>query len=99
METFSIEGAIDEDNANRLRHHILSLLRSAMPSPPQLSRSIAVACGGNAEALVRIAAGPMIERIPDDQYAPAARSNLAHAALWTCPAGCAPSACAKIAPK
>ncbi|MGA8676080.1 MAG: hypothetical protein WB621_12745, partial [Candidatus Acidiferrales bacterium] len=64
METYSIEGAIDEDNANRLRHHILSLLRSAMPSPPRLSRSLAVACGGNAEALVRIAQGPPIERIP-----------------------------------
>jgi exopolyphosphatase / guanosine-5'-triphosphate,3'-diphosphate pyrophosphatase len=64
METYSIEGAIDEDDANRLRHHILSLLRSAMPSPPRLSRSLAVACGGNAEALVRIAQGPPIERIP-----------------------------------
>jgi exopolyphosphatase/guanosine-5'-triphosphate,3'-diphosphate pyrophosphatase len=64
METYSIEGAIDEDNANRLRHHILSLLRSAMPSPPKLNRSLAVACGGNAEALVRIAQGPPIERIP-----------------------------------
>jgi exopolyphosphatase/guanosine-5'-triphosphate,3'-diphosphate pyrophosphatase len=64
METFSIEGAIDEDNANRLRHHILALLRSAMPSPPRLTRSMAVACGGNAEALVRMAAGPMVERIP-----------------------------------
>ena len=64
METFSIEGAIDEDNANRLRHHIMALLRSAMPSPPRLSRSIAVACGGNAEALVRLAAAPMVERVP-----------------------------------
>jgi exopolyphosphatase/guanosine-5'-triphosphate,3'-diphosphate pyrophosphatase len=64
METFSIEGVIDEDNANRLRHHILALLRSAMPSPPRLNRSIAVACGGNAEALVRLAAGPMVERVP-----------------------------------
>jgi len=64
METFSIDGAIDEDNAHRLRHHILALLRSAVPSPPKLSRSIAVACGGNAEALVRMAAGPMLERIP-----------------------------------
>ena len=64
METFSIEGAIDEDNAKRLSHHILALLRSAMPSPPRLTRSIAVACGGNAEALVRMAAGPMVERIP-----------------------------------
>ena len=64
METFSIEGVIDEDNANRLRHHILALLRSAMPTPPRLSRSVAVACGGNAEALVRLAAGPLLERLP-----------------------------------
>jgi exopolyphosphatase/guanosine-5'-triphosphate,3'-diphosphate pyrophosphatase len=64
METYSIEGAIDEDNASRLRHHILSLLRSALPSPPKLSRAIAVACGGNAEALVRLASGPLVERTP-----------------------------------
>jgi len=64
METYSIKGAIDEDNANRLRHHVLSLLRSALPSPPKLSRAMAVACGGNAEALVRIAPGPLIERVP-----------------------------------
>ncbi len=64
METFSIEGAIDEERARRLRHHVLSLLRSAMPSPPKLSRAIAVACGGNAEALVRLASGPFVGRIP-----------------------------------
>ena len=64
METYSIEGAIDEDNAKRLRHHVLSLLRSAVPAPPNLSRSIAVACGGNAEALVRLAPGPIIGRSP-----------------------------------
>jgi len=64
METYSIEGAIDEDNANRLRLHTLALLRSAMPSPPKLSRALAVGCGGNAEALVRLAAGPFLGRIP-----------------------------------
>jgi exopolyphosphatase/guanosine-5'-triphosphate,3'-diphosphate pyrophosphatase len=64
METYSIRGAIDEDNANGLRHHVLALLRSALPSPPKLSRSISVACGGNAEALVRLAAGPMLGRTP-----------------------------------
>ncbi len=64
METFSIEGAIDEDNAARLRHHILSLLRSALPAPPKLSRAMAVACGGNAEALVRLASGPFAGRTP-----------------------------------
>jgi exopolyphosphatase/guanosine-5'-triphosphate,3'-diphosphate pyrophosphatase len=64
METYSIEGAIDEDNAHRLRLHILALLRSAMPSPPKLSRAVAVACGGNAEALVRLASGPFVGRTP-----------------------------------
>lgn len=64
METYAIEGAVDEDGARRLRHHILSLLRSALPSPPNLSRAVAVACGGNAEALVRLAAGPLFGRIP-----------------------------------
>lgn len=64
METYKIEGPIDEDKARRLRHHIFALLRSAMPSPPRLSREIAVACGGNAEALVRLASGPLVGRIP-----------------------------------
>ena len=64
METHSIEGAIDEDTARRLRHHTISLLRSAMPNPPNLSRAISVACGGNAEALVRLAPGPLVGRAP-----------------------------------
>ncbi|MGD0304761.1 MAG: HD domain-containing protein [Candidatus Acidiferrales bacterium] len=64
METFGIRGAIDENDANRLKHHVLALCRSAVPSPPKLSRGIAVGCGGNAEALVRLASGPLVERIP-----------------------------------
>jgi len=64
METFKLYGAIDEDSVNRLRHHILALLRSAMPSPPRLTRTIAVGCGGNAEALVRLAPGPLVDRVP-----------------------------------
>ncbi|MGH9690707.1 MAG: HD domain-containing protein [Candidatus Acidiferrales bacterium] len=64
METYSIQDAIDEDTARRLRHHIFSLLQSSLPSPPKLSRAIAVACGGNAEALVRLAPGPLTGRIP-----------------------------------
>jgi exopolyphosphatase / guanosine-5'-triphosphate,3'-diphosphate pyrophosphatase len=63
METYHVQGAITEDLAGRLRHHVLSLLRSAMPSPPQLQRSIVVACGGNAEALVRFAPAPNFGRI------------------------------------
>jgi exopolyphosphatase/guanosine-5'-triphosphate,3'-diphosphate pyrophosphatase len=64
METYSIQGRIDEDGARRLQHHVIALMRSALPSPPNLSRAIAVACGGNAEALARIAAGTPIERTP-----------------------------------
>src|SRR5271170_3828176 len=64
METYSIDGAIDEDTTRRLRHHVLSLLQSALPSPPKLSRALAVACGGNAEALVRLASGPFLGRTP-----------------------------------
>jgi exopolyphosphatase / guanosine-5'-triphosphate,3'-diphosphate pyrophosphatase len=64
METFDVRGAIDEEQAARIRHHILALCRSAIPSPPKLTRSIAVGCGGNAEALVRLSPGPLIERIP-----------------------------------
>lgn len=64
METYSIKGAIGEDDVKRLRHHIISLLESSLPSPPKLSRSIAVACGGNAEALVRLATGPFLGKIP-----------------------------------
>ena len=64
METYSIKGAIGEDDVKRLRHHIISLLESSLPSPPKLSRSVAVACGGNAEALVRLATGPFLDKIP-----------------------------------
>jgi exopolyphosphatase/guanosine-5'-triphosphate,3'-diphosphate pyrophosphatase len=64
LETFKIDGEIGEDMARRLRHHIFALLRSAVPSPPKLSRGIAVACGGNAEALVRLASGPLAGRVP-----------------------------------
>lgn len=64
METYGIQGAIAEDNVKRLRHHVLSLLQSAIAAPPKLSRAIAVACGGNAEALVRLAPGPFAGRTP-----------------------------------
>jgi exopolyphosphatase/guanosine-5'-triphosphate,3'-diphosphate pyrophosphatase len=64
METYGIEGAIGEDHVRRLRHHVISLLESSIPSPPNLSRAIGVACGGNAEALVRLAPGPFVGKSP-----------------------------------
>lgn len=64
METYSIQGRIDEEGARRMQHHVMALLRSALPSPPNLSRASSVACGGNAEALARLAAGMPFGRTP-----------------------------------
>ena len=58
METYKIEGVITEDTAARIKDHVLMLLRSAIPAPPNLSGAVAAACGGNAEALAPLAAGP-----------------------------------------
>lgn len=64
METYSIPGRMDEESARQLQHHVMALLRSALPSPPSLSRAIAVACGGNAEALARLAGGAPVKGTP-----------------------------------
>lgn len=64
METYAIEGRINEENAWRLQHHVMALLRSALPAPPNLSRALSVACGGNAEALARLAAGAPVGNVP-----------------------------------
>ena len=63
METFGIAGELNEEELERLRHHVLSMLRTAWPDQPDFSHAIAVACGGNAEALARIAAGPRVKGI------------------------------------
>jgi exopolyphosphatase/guanosine-5'-triphosphate,3'-diphosphate pyrophosphatase len=60
METYRIEGVITEDTATRIRDHVLTLLRSAIPSPQNLANAAAVACGGNAEALTFLAPGPRL---------------------------------------
>lgn len=60
METYSIEGAISEDTATRIRDHVLTLLRSAIPSRPNLANAHSVASGGNAEALTFLAPGPRL---------------------------------------
>jgi exopolyphosphatase / guanosine-5'-triphosphate,3'-diphosphate pyrophosphatase len=64
METCKIEGVISEDAAARIKDHVLMLLRSAIPAPPNLSGAVAAACGGNAEALAPIAAGPRLRGFP-----------------------------------
>ena len=58
METYRIEDSIDVDEEEEVRLHILAVLREHLPRPPNLSGQIAVACGGNAEALADLAPGP-----------------------------------------
>ncbi len=64
METLGIYGALSEDEFERVQHRVFSLFRSVWPTPPNLSGAIAVASGGNAEALARIAPGPRVAGIP-----------------------------------
>ncbi len=60
METLGIYGAFSEDECERVQHGVLSILQSVWPNPPDLSGSIAVASGGNAEALARLTPGPRV---------------------------------------
>lgn len=60
METLGIYGALSEDEFERVQHRVFSLFRSVWTAPPNLSGAIAVASGGNAEALARIAPGPRV---------------------------------------
>jgi len=60
IETLGIYGALSEDEFERVQHRVFSLFRSVWAAPPNLSGAIAVASGGNAEALARIAPGPRV---------------------------------------
>jgi exopolyphosphatase / guanosine-5'-triphosphate,3'-diphosphate pyrophosphatase len=60
MEAFRAQGVIHENTASDIRLHVLSVLQSALPSRPSASGPFAVACGGNAETLAGLAAGPRI---------------------------------------
>jgi exopolyphosphatase/guanosine-5'-triphosphate,3'-diphosphate pyrophosphatase len=58
METYNLHGAISEDDARKLRAHILAVLESSISRRLDLSNETAVLCGGNAEALALLAPGP-----------------------------------------
>jgi exopolyphosphatase/guanosine-5'-triphosphate,3'-diphosphate pyrophosphatase len=60
MEAFRAQGTIHEHTADDLRRHVLSVLRSVLPDRPRSATSLAVACGGNAETLAALAAGPKV---------------------------------------
>ena len=57
METFDIRDAMSAQQVGIMKSYILSLLRRYLPPDPLSPKSVAVACGGNAEALARIAPG------------------------------------------
>ncbi|HVA95626.1 MAG TPA: hypothetical protein VNI36_12075 [Candidatus Dormibacteraeota bacterium] len=57
MEAFQAQGVIHENTASEIRLHVLSVLQSALRRPCRAT-SLAVACGGNAETLAMLAAGP-----------------------------------------
>lgn len=60
METYRIEDSINVDEEEEVRLHLRAVLREHLPHPPDLSHQVAVACGGNAEALADLAPGPRV---------------------------------------
>jgi exopolyphosphatase / guanosine-5'-triphosphate,3'-diphosphate pyrophosphatase len=58
LETFRLNGAISEDDAEELAHYAHMMLESYWPDRPLLPEGSAVASGGNAEALARLFPGP-----------------------------------------
>jgi exopolyphosphatase / guanosine-5'-triphosphate,3'-diphosphate pyrophosphatase len=64
MSTLNIPGVISPAQAEQVRRYVRALLESKLPSRPNLGESIAVALGGNAEALMNIAPGPRQHGVP-----------------------------------
>jgi exopolyphosphatase/guanosine-5'-triphosphate,3'-diphosphate pyrophosphatase len=64
MERLGLGEIIGENEEHKIRRNVLGVLRRHFPSKPDLSGSITVVCGGNAEALARIAPGYLARGIP-----------------------------------
>jgi exopolyphosphatase/guanosine-5'-triphosphate,3'-diphosphate pyrophosphatase len=64
LETFRIEDEMDEDEVEEVRNYVRTMLESFLPQRPKLNGALAVACGGNAEALARIAPGARVAGMP-----------------------------------
>jgi exopolyphosphatase / guanosine-5'-triphosphate,3'-diphosphate pyrophosphatase len=60
MEMFDQAGSFTPESFARLRRYIMSMLRSHGRAVSPVGRAAVVACGGNAEALARLAAGPRV---------------------------------------
>lgn len=64
METYNLRGPLSEEDIRRLRAHIVNVLQVHLQERPNLESAVAVACGGNAEALANLASGPLLRGIP-----------------------------------
>jgi exopolyphosphatase/guanosine-5'-triphosphate,3'-diphosphate pyrophosphatase len=60
MEMFNLAGSFTPDAFARLRRRVLAMLNSQGRVFPRGARGSVVACGGNAEALARLAPGPRV---------------------------------------
>lgn len=59
MESLALKGAMRPAQVEQVRRYVRALLESRMPRRPGVSEGgVAVACGGNAETLAQVAAGP-----------------------------------------
>ena len=61
MEMFDLAGSFTPDGFARVRRRIMSVLHAQGRVEAQAGRTSVVACGGNAEALARLAPGPQVE--------------------------------------
>ena len=59
MENFGIQGGLSQQQLETMENCIISLLRRYLPRRTGLHGALAVACGGNAEALALIAPGAL----------------------------------------
>jgi exopolyphosphatase / guanosine-5'-triphosphate,3'-diphosphate pyrophosphatase len=64
MTTLNISGAISPAQAEQVRRYLRALLESKLSSRPNLDEEMAVALGGNAEALATVAPGPRHHGLP-----------------------------------
>lgn len=58
MESLGLDGAMRPAQVEQVRRYVRALLESRMPRRLSLAEGVAVACGGNAETLAQVAAGP-----------------------------------------
>jgi exopolyphosphatase/guanosine-5'-triphosphate,3'-diphosphate pyrophosphatase len=61
MEMFDQAGSFTPDSYNRVRRHVLAQMQAHRVPLARLGGAAAVACGGNAEALARLAPGPRVD--------------------------------------